>query len=43
MKTKNFLKMVDMSDNDKIDIISLELDSFGRYTMKFRIIKKEEA
>lgn len=41
MKTKNFIKLLDMSDGDKINIISLEQDSFGHYTMKFRIIKEE--
>lgn len=42
MKMKNFLKSVNMSDGDKIDVIRLERDSFGRYNMTFRIIKEGE-
>lgn len=42
MKMKNFIKYLHMSDGDKIDIISLERDSFGRYNMTFRIIKEGE-
>lgn len=42
MKMKNFLKYVNMSDGDKIDVIKLEQDCFGRYTMTFRVIREGE-